>query len=490
MSTTTPASTRPRGRHHRRRGVALVAAVALLVGVAAACEPDTAPPSWNVVDRAHATVLGPHVVLSWDAATGTPSRYRIDVGGVTATILQPAATSCVMVGLAAGTAHTFRITAYDAAGNWSDALPPSGQHDPGYRPTSATTPAGPGGGPALRCVPTTDTDGDRLPDALETNTGTYAHTAATGTSPTVPDTDVDGLRDGDEVLGTPTGLDLHALGTRPTGKDLLLEIDWAAAAPCVDMRPQASWIDPVVAAFAQVPLVSPGPDGINLIVDYGQGGVFTGGNPIPDDDGRIVGPGIPDPRPANFTANRVGYFHYGRIASQIPKGIGIWATGGLASLGGDGVLFGFGCAASLGGQTKSRLLMHELGHNLTLHHGGHEAADFKPGYGSIMNGRYLHTGADLDCDGVGDGPGVLAFSDELRDPIDENDIVETTGACGVPMDVDQDGSIDTSPYAVDVNYDDRRTVLAGSDDMARIDLTSFNDPNRSGRDQEIVDPLP
>lgn len=44
-----------------------------------------------------------------------------------------------------------------------------------------------------------DTDGDGLPDDVETNTGTFASEADTGTDPNNPDSDGDGLRDGEEV---------------------------------------------------------------------------------------------------------------------------------------------------------------------------------------------------------------------------------------------------------------------------------------------------
>jgi len=44
-----------------------------------------------------------------------------------------------------------------------------------------------------------DSDDDNIPDAFETNTGTYVSPYDTGTDPANPDTDGDGLTDGDEV---------------------------------------------------------------------------------------------------------------------------------------------------------------------------------------------------------------------------------------------------------------------------------------------------
>src|SRR5690349_598975 len=73
--------------------------------------------------------------------------------------------------------------------------------------------------PPVTTVPQTDTDGDRLLDAYETDTGVFVDATNTGTDPLVADTDADGIADGDEVLGTAGGLDLPAMGTNPLKKD-------------------------------------------------------------------------------------------------------------------------------------------------------------------------------------------------------------------------------------------------------------------------------
>ena len=75
-------------------------------------------------------------------------------------------------------------------------------------------------------MPSTDTDGDRLPNAVETNTHVFVNSANTGTSPTVADTDSDGIKDGDETVGTTGGLNLYGMGARPLRKNLLFEYDW------------------------------------------------------------------------------------------------------------------------------------------------------------------------------------------------------------------------------------------------------------------------
>ena len=80
-------------------------------------------------------------------------------------------------------------------------------------------------------------------------------------------------------------------------------------------RPTAEALARVTTAFANAPVLNPdGSTGINIIHDYGQGGVFTGGNLIADADGVLSG-GVNSPeysnhKNANFDKNRYGYFHY------------------------------------------------------------------------------------------------------------------------------------------------------------------------------------
>jgi hypothetical protein len=509
MPTTTPASSRPNGRPRQRwrRPSAFVAAVALLVGVAAACEPlppDTTPPGWLLVDRADVTALGPHVELEWDAAYGSPTRYRIDVNGVTATVVDPTATRCVMVGLAANTAHTFRITAYDAAGNWSDSLPIDGHHDPGFRPAAYTPPSGPSGGPTRRCVPPTDTDLDRLPDALETGTGTFAHTGSTGSSPTIADSDDDGIDDGDEVLGTPGGLDLYALGARPQRRDLIVEVDWltgitapgrTSCSSVPNLQPTAARVQGAIDVYADFPSSTPlGGQGINLIVDRGQGGAFTGGNAVPDEDGRLDSNTA---KAAHMAANRVGYVHYAINVIDFYIFLQGYFTGGLAPRPGDRVAIGHGCGSGTSDFNLNAVLAHELGHNGYLHHGGHDSVNGKPNYNSLMNYRFGYA-ADLNCDGEPDyvpsSSRELRWSDVVQPPIDEAAIREWLGVCedGTDADLDRDGVIDVTPYSYDVSGNGVIEVLHGSDDGENLDLALAWPRHRSGGPdgEEVYDPLP
>jgi len=491
MTTTTPASTRPRGRRHRRRLVTTLVTLALALTTLAACEPDVAPPFWTLGPKlADVTPKGPHVVLDWRDAVGA-TRYQVQAALVTSggqgpwlnvPMDVPAGSACLVVGLDAPREYRFRITAYDAAGNWSGDL--TGAQDIGSLGASYNTPPS-GGGAVRKCMPPTDGDGDRVPNALESGTGTPTSATALGTYPNDPDSDDDGIDDGDELYGSVAGVNLPGMGTTPLRKDVLVEIDWARQITgcSVSLQPTTSWITPLRQAFAAMPYPAPGPDGVNLIIDYGQGGLFTGGEAIPDADGRLNGDPVGSyARRDHFAQERYGYFHYASISTEI-NAAGVWAPRGVGDYPGDEFKLGIGCGFLTTTQVAA-LFMHELGHNLYLHHGGHEDANLKPNYGSVMNYRYLSAGADGNCDGRPDS-GLLAYSDEVRGSINENQIDEVTGFCpGVSADIDLDGSIDPAPYAFDVNGGGR-SVLIGSDDFAHIQVDAFNDPNRV-RGQEVV----
>ena len=246
--------------------------------VLAACKP-----SFSSGSTLTTTAIGPLVKVSWPTATvdsdKTVKNYRIDVNGVEIAWVSPSWNDCVITGLSPSTSYTLTVTAYDSADQWS------GPDTAGVLSTTYVTPAAGNAGATKGCVSSTDTDGDRLPDAVETNTGIYVSAANTGTNPLSNDTDNDGLKDGDEVLGTTGGVNLPAMGASPDHKDIAFEFDWfddnAEPGVCAahSHRPTAGVISKVATAYGTAPVSNPdGVNGIHLIADYGQGGAFTGGN--------------------------------------------------------------------------------------------------------------------------------------------------------------------------------------------------------------------
>ncbi len=282
-----------------------------------------------------------------------------------------------------------------------------------------------------------DTDGDRLLDECETNTGVLVATWDAGSDPYDPDSDGDGINDGDEVVGTLGGLDLPALGANPNRKTLLVEVDWIdddLGSPH-SHRPSDAAVQMLIDAFAAAPVANPDPTfpaGIELVVDYGQdagepAGVFTGGNLIPDGASTVGWPDLFDHYKAtHFAAERLGYFRYGIHAHRYSCSGCEFFSSGVAEQPGDDFMVTL--QDYVDDSNVSKTTMHELGHNLGLAHGGFEARQYKPNYNSVMNRRYQFSGVDTDCDAYGDG--VLDYSHGVLPDLDEGSLDELLGICG------------------------------------------------------------
>lgn len=320
-----------------------------------------------------------------------------------------------------------------------------------------------------------DADGDRLPDCVETHTGVFLSPLDTGTDPDNPDTDGDAINDGDEVLGTVLGLDLPGMGVSPLRKNILIEYDWfddALECSPHSHRPTMTAAGMVAAAFAGAPVLNPdGSTGITVIQDYGQGGAFTGGNLIGDLDGVLSG-GVDDAefhnhKLNNFTPNRNGYFHYTILPHRYNTNSG---SSGQAELPGDDQIVSLYCVAF--DAYVAHTIMHELGHNLYLQHGGFESSNWKPNYNSVMNYRYQFAGIDDDCTPPGNG--ILNYSVGTRPPLDENNLDEARGVCGNPpgpgWDWNGDGDAVDVGIAADINTD-----FSGYGDGWLWTLQDYND---------------
>lgn len=287
-----------------------------------------------------------------------------------------------------------------------------------------------------------DSDGDGLPDCVETATGVFVDLTDTGTDPLLADSDGDGLSDGDEVLGTADGLDLPALGVSPLRRDLLVELDWfedAIGCTAHSHRPSPAVVDRVLQVFASASVENPdGSTGIHVVLDHGQGGALTGGNRV---DGHAADlPGTFDAtyqaiKDANFDPRRRGYFRYVLLPHRYN---GSSNSSGYAEVVGDDAIVSMACA--LQEDWIANTIIHEIGHLLGLHHGGFEACNGKPNYNSLMNYRYQFAGVDADCTAA--SASVADFSRGERVLLDEEDVDEHQGVCGAPaIDWNGDGTL-------------------------------------------------
>lgn len=354
-----------------------------------------------------------------------------------------------------------------------------------------------------------DSDGDRLSDCYETNTGIFVSATDSGTNPNNADTDGDGISDGDEVLGTTAGLDLPAMGADPLKKTILMEYDWlsddtqtwydsdagANSNASHNHRPTAAIAGWVEDAFANAPVSNPdGSTGIQIIQDYGQGGLYTGGNEIDDADGNLAedvfGTDFITKRANNFAANRVGYFHYTIFAHKYYAGA--TDSSGYAELPGDDLIVTSNWWFDYYPDSVASTIVHELGHNLNIRHGGDVNTNNKPNYNSVMNYDFQFAGIDTDCEGCGTdcsdtndslisgdaiadaslptgARAVIDFSRGTRANLDETSLDESIGVCSnVDLDFNRSGAIDAESVASDINNDGLSGTLSDYDDWSNI----------------------
>ena len=425
--------------------------------------------------------------------------YEVDVNGIDVAHVVGGATSCRMSGLTSGASYAMSVTAYSwngaAPGQWSGAIG-GPVANLGRLSANYSVPAGPSPGGTIACLPDQDSDGDGLPDAVENNTGLYLSPSRTGTKPMSADSDGDGISDGDEVLGTTGGLFLPSFGVNPNHKDLLVEMDWfddnSEPQTCGphSHRPSPAQINQVAGAYASGPVSNPdGINGIHFIADYGQGGAFTGGNLVADDDGNVNWDSSFDAiKAANFANNRNGYFHYQLHTHHSNNSY----SSGIADLPGDDSVIAMACFSQQSYNPVGYVaygagtIMHELGHNLGLRHGGFEDVNDKPNYNSVMNYRY-QDGIDTNCNGqpyytYANRPLQISYSGGTRPALNENNLDESKGVCGgagPAIDWNGDGVIDPPGVSANINPDGDaiKSVLSDNNDWTQINFLGLNGGN-------------
>lgn len=268
------------------------------------------------------------------------------------------------------------------------------------------------------------------------------------------------------------------MGASPLKKDLILEFDWfddhsePEVCGAHSHRPTPYAIGRAADAFAAGQVTNPdGTTGVNLIADYGQGGAFTGGSLVADDDG-LLGQGVSGEdfdavKAANFAANRNGYVHYVLNVHRLDLTSN---SSGQAEINGDDLIVSLRCLVA-DEDFVANTIMHEVGHNLGLGHGGDSDLNWKPNYNSIMNYRYQFAGLDTDCDAEGDG--ALGYSNGLLPSLDEYHLVEADGVCGPGgpgIDWNWNGILDPEPVPVSINNDSIGDVLTDYDDWSNLDF--------------------
>ena len=263
-----------------------------------------------------------------------------------------------------------------------------------------------------------------------------------------------------------------------------MEIDWmddSDECAAHSHRPTAAGVARIQQSFADAPLPNPdGSFGIDLVIDYGQGYPFLEGTVVPDVtapigsiNGGVNGAEYGAIKAEYFSPFREDYFHYSVHMHRYNSSS---SSSGQAEFFGDDLIVSLYCFDNE--PFTSNTLMHELGHNLGLHHGGNVLTNWKPNYNSVMNYRFQFTGVDADtgpgsCNAGGDQ--ILDFSLDTRIAIDETAVDETLGVFGTPaIDFNANSMIDPI-YAGGINLDVPLEVLEDHDDWFATSLAAVAD---------------
>jgi hypothetical protein len=230
------------------------------------------------------------------------------------------------------------------------------------------------------------------------------------------DADGDGIPDSAEVSGgTFAGLDLYSMGARTSQKDIFIEVDYMNSTD-PGVIPRRESLQKIVDSFNAQSIKVHFDAGTTFgsafsTTDFnlGQGSAVVAYEPCVYMDQTTCTlntssrRSIYDWKAEYMDLRRRNIFHYllmGNSQNANGSNGGAW---GIAEVIGNDLLVTMG-NSSFATTTGSPLnllinqqaaaIMHELGHNLGLRHGGNEDTNYKPNYWSTMN--YLYTSNGLD----------------------------------------------------------------------------------------------
>jgi hypothetical protein len=230
------------------------------------------------------------------------------------------------------------------------------------------------------------------------------------------DADGDGIPDSAEVSGgTFAGLDLYSMGARTSQKDIFIEVDYMDSTD-PGIIPRRESLQKIVDSFNAQSIkvhfdagTTFGSTFSTTDFNLGQGSAVVAYEPCVYMDQTTCTlntssrRSIYDWKAEYMDLRRRNIFHYllmGNSQNANGSNGGAW---GIAEVIGNDLLVTMG-NSSFATTTGSPLnllinqqaaaIMHELGHNLGLRHGGNEDTNYKPNYWSTMN--YLYTSNGLD----------------------------------------------------------------------------------------------
>ncbi|MEM8594247.1 MAG: hypothetical protein AAGF06_05450 [Pseudomonadota bacterium] len=266
----------------------------------------------------------------------------------------------------------------------------------------------------------TDSDNDTMCDAAEEVHQTSAYN---------DDSDGDGLSDTAELHGV-SGIDLPSYGANPLRKNIFLELD-----AHVQRVHSSSDIDMLVRAFADAPIKNlDGSTGVSLYVDHTERlpssvvDLADLENDYIESSSKFWDHFDEKIKSKHFNVRRQGIFHYGVTLPSLPKR----TFGGLSR--------GIVADDFVSNNVNIATVMHELGHNLGLTHGGgYGNRNYAPNYFSVMN--YLYPYGYLTSKS---SKAVMDFSRVRVDGFNESSFDEVSGFDSQ----DNGGELELSLYKV------------------------------------------
>jgi hypothetical protein len=339
------------------------------------------------------------------------------------------------------------------------------------------------------------------------------------------DTDADGIPDSAEVNGgTFAGLDLYAMGARTAQKDLFIHINYMNTTDA-GVIPRQESLQKVVDSFAAQ----------SIQVHFDAGTLFAasfdpanfnlgqGSSMVPYEQCVTLNQATCS---LNTSTRRSAYdwknefmdlrrrsiFHY-LLFGNSQSASGASGSSGLAELPGNDFIVtmggsGWGFTTTPGAPLNALIsmqastVMHELGHNLNLRHGGNVDTNYKPNYWSVMNYLYQLNGLDADPTAntayqrwrreIGDGTPALCslanspcgdpalfimnYSNGSSTSLNEANLLETNNigrgnAGGTTFaDWDMSGALTAASQARDLNGDTLQSTLSDHNDWANLVL--------------------
>ncbi len=331
--------------------------------------------------------------------------------------------------------------------------------------------------------------------------------------PDALDNDQDGIPSIAKQAGkTFGGIDIYAMGARQGQKDVFIQMDYMNDKISI---PQKKALDKIKQAFSK--------HNIALHIDVGS--LFNKQFNVDDynlGQGKLFGvePCVTLPSiyaeqatcktvfdyKKHMQGMRRHFFHYVFLGtSQVAVGNG--PSGMAEYLGKNSLITLYGWSLNTNSALNTNLLMnyqagaimHELGHNFGLLHGGGDNITYKPNYVSVMNYLYQLRGVNLDLNMqtaidrflnwrgyvnmdlclLNNSPCnenfVVDYSHGLSLPINENYIIEAqmltaynNTTTNVFLDFNRDTTYNLQPYALDLNQDSQKTILQDFNDWQNL----------------------